>query len=95
MAVADDMNDDDVPLLTAADFARARPASKAFSDVALKDFSRRRGRPSLPDKKVQVSIRLDPGVLTAFKATGVGWQKRVNDVLREAADKLPSGRSVV
>lgn len=82
-------DDDDVPILTAADFANARPAREVFSDAAIEDLKRRRGRPALPDKKVQVSIRIDPSVLMAFKATGAGWQKRVNAALREAAAKLP------
>ncbi len=81
--------EDDVPPLTAEDFARARPARAVFSDKALTPFRPRRGRPSIDEPKVQVSIRIEPKVLAAFKATGSGWQTRINDVLRSAADELP------
>ena len=47
-------------------------------------FHRRRGRPKLANARQQVSIRLDPDVLAKLKATGPGWQRRVNDILRKA-----------
>jgi uncharacterized protein (DUF4415 family) len=81
--------EDDVPPLTAEDFARARPARSVFSDEALSQFRPRRGRPSIEEPKVQVSIRIEPRVLAAFKATGVGWQTRINEVLKSAVDELP------
>lgn len=46
----------------------------------------RRGRPvgsSKPDSKVAVKLRLDPEVVAALRASGRGWQTRVNDLLRE------------
>ncbi|MEQ7154870.1 BrnA antitoxin family protein [Brevundimonas aurifodinae] len=81
--------EDDVPPLTADDFARARPARSVFSDAAFSQFRPRRGRPSVDEPKVQVSIRIEPKVLAAFKATGAGWQTRINEVLKSAADELP------
>ncbi len=48
--------------------------------------ARRRGRPvgtSKLDTKIQTAIRFDPDVLAALKATGRGWQTRVNDAMRE------------
>lgn len=47
--------------------------------------ARRRGRPVGSKKvnaKVAVKLRLDPDVLAALRATGDGWQTRVNDTLR-------------
>lgn len=39
----------------------------------------------------KVSMRLDDDVLAHFKATGAGWQTRINDVLREySARQKPS-----
>jgi len=32
----------------------------------------------------QISIRLDPDVIARFKATGKGWQARMNEVLKKA-----------
>ena len=46
----------------------------------------RRGRPVGSVKayaKVAVKLRLDPDVLAALRATGRGWQTRVNDTMRE------------
>jgi uncharacterized protein (DUF4415 family) len=46
---------------------------------------RRRGRPVGSRKatsKVAVKLRLDPDVVEALRATGDGWQTRVNDTLR-------------
>lgn len=47
--------------------------------------ARRRGRPVgsvAAMTKEAVKLRLDPDVLTALRATGDGWQTRVNDTLR-------------
>jgi uncharacterized protein (DUF4415 family) len=44
----------------------------------------RRGRPPLVQPKLSMTMRVDADVLMAIKATGSGWQSRVNDVLREA-----------
>ena len=44
----------------------------------------RPGRPPKEDAKKQVTLRLDPDVLQAFRAMGKGWQSRINKALREA-----------
>jgi uncharacterized protein (DUF4415 family) len=43
----------------------------------------RRGRPPSESPKQAIKIRLDPDLLIALRATGRGWQTRVNDALRE------------
>lgn len=44
----------------------------------------RRGRPPLSgETKSQVTLRLDADVLTAYRATGQGWQARINADLRK------------
>ena len=43
----------------------------------------RRGRPKLENPKVATSIRYDANIIEAFKATGKGWQGRMNDALAE------------
>lgn len=43
------------------------------------------GRPASGKAKAAISLRIDPEVLTWFKATGEGWQTRMNDALRKAA----------
>lgn len=45
----------------------------------------KRGRPALTHPKKHLNIRLDADVVERFKASGPGWQSRINDVLRKAA----------
>jgi uncharacterized protein (DUF4415 family) len=42
----------------------------------------RRGRPKSDAPKKLVSLRLDPDVVERFRATGPGWQSRINETLR-------------
>ena len=42
-----------------------------------------RGKQNAP-LKVPVSLRLDPDVVAHFRATGRGWQTRINNTLRQA-----------
>jgi uncharacterized protein (DUF4415 family) len=42
-----------------------------------------RGRPRLESPKVQLSIRYDADIIDAFKASGEGWQTRMNAALRD------------
>lgn len=44
----------------------------------------RRGRPLGSGTKTQVTLRLDVDVLDKFKASGDGWQTRINAALRDA-----------
>ena len=44
--------------------------------------TRRRGRPKLESPKEAVKLRLDADVLAALRASGEGWQTRINDTLR-------------
>ncbi len=45
----------------------------------------RPGRPPLDTPKGSINIRLDADVLAHFRATGPGWQSRINAALRKAA----------
>lgn len=47
------------------------------------------GRPKSTTVRPTLNMRVDADVLAAFKATGPGWQTRINELLREAVD---SGR---
>ncbi|MBV6274192.1 BrnA antitoxin family protein [Alcaligenaceae bacterium CGII-47] len=44
---------------------------------------KRVGRPPVENPKVQLTVRYDSDVVSAFKAGGPGWQTRMNDALRE------------
>jgi uncharacterized protein (DUF4415 family) len=51
-----------------------RPATGSLKSI---------GRPPLEHPKQQVTLRLDPDVLEGFRATGKGWQSRINAELRK------------
>ena len=71
--------------ISAEEMAVAKPFAQAFPELAA-SIRRGRGRQKAPTKQ-QISIRLDKSVIEAFKATGEGWQGRMNEVLRKAAPK--------
>ena len=77
-------DDPDNPEWTEEDFKNARPFAEVFPELA-ESIRKARGRPVMEKPKRQISLRLDPDVIDAFKATGKGWQGRINDVLRKAA----------
>lgn len=71
----------DNPDLSDAEFAELRPAS-AVPEVFAFLPKRGRGRPKLADAKVNVTLRLSPEVVESYRASGPGWQTRMNEVLR-------------
>lgn len=56
-----------------------------LTDTELNQFKPVRGRPLGSGKKAQVTLRLDAQILEKFKATGNGWQTRINDALLDWA----------
>lgn len=66
---------DEAPELTDEFFERA--------DEYVGDKLVRRGRPAAEHKKLMLTVRYDADVVDAFKATGRGWQTRMNDALRD------------
>ncbi|MEI7784610.1 MAG: BrnA antitoxin family protein [Betaproteobacteria bacterium] len=79
-------------VITAA--AKADPDAQPLTPSQLKSMVRApRGRPALESKKKLVSIRYSPEVLEYFKATGEGWQSRMDGVLKEYIAKLSRGAS--
>lgn len=50
---------------------------------AQQELARHRGRPAGSGSKVSTTIRFDAEILDAFRATGEGWQTRMNDALKE------------
>ncbi|MFZ2124042.1 MAG: BrnA antitoxin family protein [Rhodoferax sp.] len=53
------------------------------SDLEL-GLMRRPGRPMGSGTKRQITLRLDADLIDTFKASGDGWQTRINAVLRDA-----------
>ena len=64
---------------------------KAEQRIGDKLIRRGRGRPPLDTPKRLVSLRLDQDVIERFRATGPGWQSRINDALRAHLDRESSG----
>jgi uncharacterized protein (DUF4415 family) len=59
----------------------ARPIETAVMKQ-IGEMKPKSGRP--PSGKKVVSLRLDIDVIEKFKATGPGWQARINEALRKA-----------
>ena len=68
--------------LTDEELARFRPASEVLP-AALLATLRSPGRPKAEVTKERITIRLSPDVLSAFRASGSGWQTRMDAALRE------------
>ncbi|MDB3998757.1 BrnA antitoxin family protein [Litorivicinus sp.] len=67
---------DDAPELTSEFFETA----DLYEDKEVKP----RGRPKSTSTKEPVKLRLDADVLAALRASGDGWQTRINETLRAA-----------
>jgi uncharacterized protein (DUF4415 family) len=76
--------------LPKAFFIAAKPASEILPQILGDDLANgllkrkqgERGKQKNP-LKIGVFVRYDPKVIEHFKATGKGWQTRMNDVLAE------------
>jgi len=76
--------DEDNPEWTEEDFRRARPIDE-FPELAASFAKAKRGRPvgsTKPDAKKPLTLRLE-----GWRASGPGWQRRMNDALREALER--------
>jgi len=74
---------DDAPELTEEYFDRAHVY---VGDTLVR---RGRGRPPLPAPKQAVTVRLEPELLARLRASGPGWQSRLNEAVREYLAKQP------
>ncbi|WP_396438683.1 BrnA antitoxin family protein [Limnohabitans sp.] len=73
--------------LTAADLRHFKPAAQAldpqlYSDLLKMNARAHRGPQKAPVKQA-TTIRLSPDVMAAFKATGAGWQTRIDNALKD------------
>lgn len=65
--------------------AQAGQFARITTPEQLKPAARKRGRPQGSTQaitKEPVKLRLDADVLAALRATGDGWQTRINEMLR-------------
>jgi uncharacterized protein (DUF4415 family) len=68
----------------------ADPDTYALTDAEMAEMiphqefmKRQRGRPKLDNPKERVTLYVDAEVVREFRASGDGWQTRMNNVLRE------------
>jgi uncharacterized protein (DUF4415 family) len=80
----------DNPPLSDDELSKMRPIKQAMpwlyeAAVKAKEEKRLRGQRGLQKTpvKIGVFIRLDADIVEKFKATGAGWQSRMNAALRE------------
>ncbi len=77
--------DKDNPEWTDEDFARAKPFREVFPEQHA--AWKKRGRPPATTPKVHIGFRLAADVVDGIRATGRGYNARVEKVLREALAK--------
>jgi len=80
---------DDIPEATEEDFKRARPISDFPELFEALNNARARGQrgPQKSEVKDRIGLRLDHTIVEHFRATGPGWQSRINDILAEHIKK--------
>ncbi|MGE0151162.1 MAG: BrnA antitoxin family protein [Reyranellaceae bacterium] len=79
---------DDAPELTGEWFRNA-----AFYEGDKLVRPAKRGRPALSHPKQQVTLRLDADIVRKFRATGSGWQTRINEALKRSLAEARPKRS--
>lgn len=65
-----------------------RPAREVLHELFPRNLaeellSKKRGRPTVASPKKATNIRFGADLLEAFKATGKGWQTRMDSALRD------------
>jgi uncharacterized protein (DUF4415 family) len=70
----------DNPELTDEQLRGVVPFAQAFPELAAK--MRTRGQQKA-ERKVSTTIRLSPEVIAHFRASGPGWQSRIDEALKE------------
>jgi len=73
------LNDPDCPPLTGEEWERVKPMAR----IGLRSI----GRPPVENPRPKVTMRIEPVVLNHLRASGKGWQTRVNALLREAVEQ--------
>ena len=79
-----EMREFEAALLRSVDQAKKGVIAASHTPSAIQ--ARRAGRPvgsTKPARKVPTTIRLSPEVSSAFRATGDGWQTRIDAALKD------------
>jgi uncharacterized protein (DUF4415 family) len=83
LAIVPPSPEEDAEILAAA---KADPDAQPLTDrqlAAMVPLRALRGRPKTEKKKVLLSVRYSPEVVAFFRATGEGWQSRMDSVLKD------------
>ena len=78
----------DIAATTTQDWAGA-VVSHTYPELKAQ-LKTRIGRPPVATPKTPLALRLDQDIVAAFKATGRGWQTRLNDLLRKHLHEVGS-----
>jgi uncharacterized protein (DUF4415 family) len=75
-----------------ADRTRRPTSSRDLAEAAFKVATTKPAelppkRPTIPNSKELVSLRIDRDILDHFQEAGPGWQDRINDALRKLVEK--------
>ena len=81
-----DWNDLDLPEWTDEQFARALPFQEAFP-AAFESWKRGRGQPKVDQPKVKINFRFAAETVQALKASGRGYNARVEKLVNDALAK--------
>lgn len=76
--------DDENPEWTVEDFRTARPGWELPAEILAAFPNTKQRGPQVAPTKIQVTLRLDRDVVERFRATGSGWQTRINEALKKA-----------
>jgi uncharacterized protein (DUF4415 family) len=76
-------DDGEVRELSAADLRRFKPAAEVLPPELLKVMGVKPRGPQKAPTKQATTIRLSPEVMASFKATGRGWQTRIDAALKD------------
>jgi uncharacterized protein (DUF4415 family) len=85
----ENLKNTDFPELTDEQLDAMRPAREVMPPEFFEAVKRKQGQrgPGKKPAKVFVSIRLDPLVVSTFKASGKNWQRDINDTLVRAVKR--------
>ena len=75
--------DGEVRELSAADMRTFKPATEVLPLELQKTLGISSRGPQKAPTKIAVTVRYSPDVLAAFKATGAGWQTRMDAALKD------------
>ena|ERR1700693_4308507 len=85
------MADPENPPLTTENFRRMRPATVVAPEIVRRARGER-GPQKAPTKRL-ISLRLDADLVERFRSTGPGWQRLINEALRDAAPRGAGSRA--